>query len=68
MMQYGFQWFYLAVFYAEYGPLSQSKNELYFPNFRQYFPNKVKKKSVFVFFNLDRVIAPLVPVQAARAS
>ena len=27
---------------------------LYFPNFRQYFPNTALKKSVFAFFNLDR--------------
>ena len=43
------QWFYLAVFDAEYLLNSQSKNGLYFPNFRQYFPNKVKKICVCIF-------------------
>ena len=62
----GYQWFYLAVFDAEYRRHSQSKNGLYFPNFRQYFPNENKKKKiVFAFFNQDRVIGPL---QAVRAS
>ena len=38
----GYQWFYLAIFKALYESHSQSKNDLYFPNFMYfstYFPN-----------------------------
>ena len=55
------QWFYLAVFDAEYRRHSQSKNGLYFPNFRQYFPNEKKKQKQISCLHFSIKTASLVP-------
>ena len=50
------------------GVIPNKKTGCIFPIFVSIFPKKLFFFFVFAFFTLDRVIAQLVPLQAARAS